>query len=310
MFKKIKKILLIIAITHLSSCIGTDFIDDPTNIKPIVINVSPTKTSAQVGDTTRFAAEYLDPFGNIVQNAALAWSSSVPSIATIDSNGLVFCNNTGQTFILASFSGDTSEPALLTVVIDSSQIAGVEVTPTTAQLLIDDTLQFIAKAYNLKGDTLLGTIFNWRSSANGVVSIDNNGFAKALAAGTTEIFASANGIESSAILITVIPPSRSGTLSRTSHYDVSGTTTLILQADNNLVLNLENDFRSDTGPELHVYLSDINEVNSNSLDLGFLQSTSGAQSYTVPMNIEITTYSWVIIYCKPFTAVFGSAQLN
>ncbi|MYA12971.1 MAG: hypothetical protein F4087_16750 [Gemmatimonadetes bacterium] len=67
--------------------------------------VSPVADTVPVGDTVRLAAEVLDANGHAVgDDASLIWSSSDPSVATVDESGLVSGVAQGMTTITAASS--------------------------------------------------------------------------------------------------------------------------------------------------------------------------------------------------------------
>ncbi len=87
---------------------------------------------------------------------------------------------------------------------------------------------------------------------------------------------------------------------------VSGTVK-IYETNGKLSLALEN-FKTDNGPDLHVYLSqEMNPVNF--IDLGKLKATSGNQVYDISGMPDFTKFKFALIHCQQFNHLFGSAQL-
>ena len=68
------------------------------------------------------------------------------------------------------------------------------------------------------------------------------------------------------------------------------------------------DFETDNGPKLLVYLSD-DKNDSRFIDLGELKSTEGSFYYEVDPSIDFSDYDNVLIWCKSFSVLFGSAEL-
>jgi hypothetical protein len=63
------------------------------------------------------------------------------------------------------------------------------------------------------------------------------------------------------------------------------------------------------GPDLYVYLS----TDKSALDfvnLGRLKANIGNQNYPIPEGIELTKYDTVLIWCRAFSVLFGSAELK
>lgn len=293
------------------ACVGTDIIED-INIVPARIVISPNISAVQVSEMQPFQADYYDTLGNLVDEAIFQWNSSNSAIASVDDDGVATGLTTGQVMITATVSGVTSEAALLTVVADPNQVARVEVEPDSGSIQPGETLQFTAAAFNLDGDPITGKTFNWSSSNSNVATIDGNGLATGLTGGNAEIVAETDGVSSAPAKLTVLGNSRSGMFMRNPNtsYQVIGTATLEQRLDGSLVLHLGADYSSSNGPGLHVFLSSISGVNSQSRDLGDLKSASGAQSYEVASGVNLNTFDWVVIHCVPFNVSFGYARLQ
>ena len=79
-------------------------------------------------------------------------------------------------------------------------------------------------------------------------------------------------------------------------------------------LRLE-DFRTDNGPDLNVYLSTAppdapaGDFDDDFVDLGDLKGNVGSQNYEIPAGLDLDRYSTVTIWCVRFGVVFGAADL-
>lgn len=93
---------------------------------------------------------------------------------------------------------------------------------------------------------------------------------------------------------------------RSEAHTTSGTVTIYQRTDNQLLV-LE-DFRTDNGPALYVYLSADRTSVQNFVNLGELKSTSGTFSYEIPDSVNTEQYPYVLIWCRRFSVLFGSAQ--
>jgi hypothetical protein len=85
-------------------------------------------------------------------------------------------------------------------------------------------------------------------------------------------------------------------------------TAMVLEMDGELILRLE-DFRTDDGPGLYVYLSADLDAN-DFVDLGQLKGLEGNMNYDVPSGTDIGTYNNVLIWCEPFGVLFGHTVLQ
>jgi hypothetical protein len=77
------------------------------------------------------------------------------------------------------------------------------------------------------------------------------------------------------------------------------------------------DFETDNGPDLYVYLSagvtattDAGALDDDFVDLGRLKGNIGAQNYEVPPGTDLTRYRTVVIWCRRFAVAFGAADLT
>ncbi|MFQ5941681.1 MAG: DM13 domain-containing protein [Nitrososphaerales archaeon] len=76
------------------------------------------------------------------------------------------------------------------------------------------------------------------------------------------------------------------------------------------ILNLEN-FKATNGPDLHVYLSkDPRNISQGYVDLGKLKNNIGNQNYHISHDVNLDEYKYVLIWCEPFSVLFGYAELN
>jgi hypothetical protein len=83
---------------------------------------------------------------------------------------------------------------------------------------------------------------------------------------------------------------------------------VITLADGKTFLRLEN-LKATNGPDLYVYLSTGKEV-SDIVNLGRLKGNIGNQNYEIPAGTDLAKYNTVLIWCKAFSTLFGSAKLS
>ena len=91
-------------------------------------------------------------------------------------------------------------------------------------------------------------------------------------------------------------------------HDAQGDAYTIPLEDTSNVLRLEN-FKSTNGPDLYVYLS-TDENASDFVNLGALKANNGNQNYEIPDDTDLSKYNKVLIWCKAFGVLFGSAELS
>ena len=91
-------------------------------------------------------------------------------------------------------------------------------------------------------------------------------------------------------------------------HDAQGDAYTIPLENGNNVLRLEN-FKSTNGPDLYVYLA-TDDKASEFINLGTLKANNGNQNYEIPANTDLKKYNNVLIWCKSFGVLFGSAELS
>jgi len=80
------------------------------------------------------------------------------------------------------------------------------------------------------------------------------------------------------------------------------------QNENSNILRLEN-LRVTNGPDLYVYLA-TDKTASDFVNVGKLKANNGNQNYDIPAGTDLTNYDTVLIWCRPFSVLFGSAELS
>ncbi|MEO5842320.1 MAG: DM13 domain-containing protein [Acidimicrobiales bacterium] len=77
------------------------------------------------------------------------------------------------------------------------------------------------------------------------------------------------------------------------------------------------DFRTDNGPDLFVYLSagvtatsPVGALDDDFVDLGKLKGNIGSQNYEISPGTDLTRYRTVVIWCRRFTTAFGTSDLT
>ena len=170
----------------------------PTPPRPTTVTVTPATTQlAALGATVQLSAEVRDQNGQVMAGAAVTWSSSATSIATVDASGLVTAAGGGEATITAS-AGEAEGSAVVTVM---QSVASVEVSPSGAELIaFGATVQLTAEAFDANGHLVAGAEFSWESSDSSVATVDASGLVTAAGGGEATITASAGEAEGSAVV--------------------------------------------------------------------------------------------------------------
>jgi hypothetical protein len=91
-------------------------------------------------------------------------------------------------------------------------------------------------------------------------------------------------------------------------HKAEGIAKVIDLTDGRTFLRLEN-LKTTNGPDLYVYLSTGKDA-SDIVNLGILKGNIGNQNYEIPIGTDLSKYNTVLIWCKAFSTLFGSAQLT
>lgn len=289
----------------LTACIGEDVKQDTIQ----AIEVTTNKTALLVEQTAQATATLQNPFEDKFAGE-VAWISANPEVATIDKNGVITAKALGQTNISATKDGVTSNPVVVTVVNSLTAVATVNITASTNSMSVGNTLQLTASAQNISGDNINSTNYTWSSDNPSVATVSASGLVTGVTNGVANITATVDGVNSQNFEITVGSGSAlSGTFSGRGNYNVSGRVTLKAGDNNTLELTLASNFSSSAGPGLHVYLSNSSTSASGGLEVAPLRKTSGSDTYQIT-GVNLDQYKHVLIYCKPFTVIFGTAELK
>jgi uncharacterized protein YjdB len=166
------------------------------------ISVSPAASSIPVNTTQQFTATgtYTDGSSRDL-TALVTWASTATAVATIDATGLATGVAAGPTTISATL-GSVSGSTGLTVAAPT--IAVLTVSPDGLTLGMGIKQQFTATAVYTDGSSQdLSTGVTWSSSDTTVATIDNNGLATTVGAGTITITATVGAVSDTAALTVV-----------------------------------------------------------------------------------------------------------
>jgi hypothetical protein len=118
----------------------------------------------------------------------------------------------------------------------------------------------------------------------------------------------------------VVTTLATGEFSGVGRYDGAGTATVLSDGTDQRFVRFEEDFATDNGPDLLVYLGtgsgDYGDP-SQYLHLGTLTGNIGSQNYEIPAlhpdsgePVDLDVFDHVAVWCKRFDATFAVAQLS
>ncbi len=271
---------------------------------PEFLDITPSTSSKLVGETAQFSLNYFNNAGVLAPTpiTGIIWMSSNASVASVNQQGLATALSTGQTFIKATYNNTlTSTSALLTVIVNSNALATVTITPVaTQEVLLNGTTNLTAVGKNLAGETINGLTFTWNSN-NAAVQVNSMGVVTGIGYSTANVTATAVGIQSMPTTIQVIR--------RGSFVGQNSTGMAKLKFENgNLVLQTTSTFSVASAPDLRIYLNNNATNVTGAVQIAPLSTTgqtSGARTWIVPTNVNITQYRYAVVWCAQFGGVYG-----
>jgi uncharacterized protein YjdB len=157
------------------------------------VTVSTDRAMVASGETQQFTASATRSDGSSSDVSDLAtWSSTNPSVATVDSNGLVTSLGTGEDYISASYGGVTSDPTWFYV--GPATVSSVTLTTTATQLANGEHATLTLTAHYTDGSSAVvpSDQVVWSSSDPSVAGV-SAGDVWSTGEGTTTISALAMG---------------------------------------------------------------------------------------------------------------------
>lgn len=91
-------------------------------------------------------------------------------------------------------------------------------------------------------------------------------------------------------------------------HTTSGMVKVYEDKSKNRILVFEN-FKTDGGPDLRVYLAEDKAI-TNFIQITDKVNTNGSYTLSIPANVDLKKQTTVVIWCKQFSVLFGSAILK
>lgn len=167
------------------------------------VSVALSATQITVGGTATATTELRSAAGAVVTGRAVSWTSSTPTVATVNDAGTVTALAAGAATITATSEGKTGSSSLTVI---PAPVATVQVTLALPSVIVGTTTTASAVLRDERGATLTGREVAWSSSTPGVATVDISGAITTLAVGSTVITATSEGKSATATLtVTPVP---------------------------------------------------------------------------------------------------------
>ena len=181
----------------------------PTNPTVAVASVAVTLNapSLTVGQTTQGNATVKDANGNVLTGRTIVWTTSDPTVASVDGTGVITALKAGSVTVTATSEGKAGTASLTVNAPANAPATVASMTLSVASTLnVGQSVQASATLKDAAGNVITGTSVNWVSSDAGIVSVSSTGVVTALKAGGVTITASTdNGVSASAVVSAVAP---------------------------------------------------------------------------------------------------------
>ncbi len=182
--------------------------DPDPDLEPVVVRIEvrpPSATLISVGETEQLTATSYDTNTDVIPGATVTWTSSDPSVVTVNGNGLVKAVARGSATITAT-SGNVSGEASIMVELPPER---VEVDPSSAMLTSVGATQLLtAMVYDTNDDIITDAPVAWTSDDPSVATVNRNGLVTAIGGGDATITATTGSKTGSAAVTVAVTGAR------------------------------------------------------------------------------------------------------
>jgi uncharacterized protein YjdB len=187
---------------------------------PITVSGSATSSAAPVasvivslgvstlvaGQSAQAYAIVKDAGGAVLTGHPIVWTTSDPSVASVDATGMVAAAKAGPVTITATSDGKSGNMSF-TVAAPPSTVASVSSVSLSipSSLNVGETAQAAVTLKDASGNVLSGRTVGYVSSDANIVSVNSSGLVSALKGGSVTITASSDGKSASTVVTSVAP---------------------------------------------------------------------------------------------------------
>ncbi len=192
----------------LAACSSSGGTDGGGTGTPTVATVAVSGLSAPLlpGQTAQLTAVARDASGTVITGKSFTWVSSTPSVVTVAAGGQVTAVAMGTSTIAATTDGVTGTLVVTVNPTPTIPVASVTITLAQTALTTGDTVQATVVTKDAQGNVLTGRGVTWSSSQPGTATVSASGVVTAVAAGSSDITATSEGVTSAPIAVTVTLP--------------------------------------------------------------------------------------------------------
>jgi uncharacterized protein YjdB len=163
---------------------------DVTLLPPAQIQIPAPSVCVPLGRTVQLVGTVLDAANNVLTGQPISWAVSNPSVGSITAGGLLTGLTSGVTNVIASVGGVTQTVA---VTVCPATVERVTLTPATASIPVNGTVQLVATTYDGLDNVLNGRTVTYTTSDASVATVSNTGLVTGLKVGNVTITATSEG---------------------------------------------------------------------------------------------------------------------
>ena len=189
--------VFLVALAGISSCRDVRV----AAVEVFRVDIDPASAMIEINARLRFRATIRDEEGRELVRA-ITWSSSAPEVLDVSPTGEALARGTGEARVLAVVEGRS---ATANVTVIPHPVVSVEVVPSSASLLVGDTVAFQTVARSSDGSVLTGRIPTWTTGDPAIATVGVDGHVIGRGAGTTTVTAEVEGIRGQASINVQVP---------------------------------------------------------------------------------------------------------
>jgi uncharacterized protein YjdB len=194
----------ILAVTGLAfsvaacSSYGTSVVDVTNAAHVASVAVVLPSPSLVAGQTQRGVATVKDANGDPLPDKPVTWSTSSAAIATVDDAGVIKAVAPGTAVVAAVSEGVSGQTSMTVMAPSPVAVARVLVAINPAAVVVGQTTHATATVQDASGNTLADRSVTFQSANTNIATVSASGDISAVAAGSTSITASSEGVNGSA----------------------------------------------------------------------------------------------------------------
>ncbi|MDB4891756.1 MAG: hypothetical protein JWL61_3611 [Gemmatimonadetes bacterium] len=169
-----------------------------------IVITPPASPDVVVGTSIALPIAVKNAAGQSISGISVAWSSSDPTVATVNQAGVVTAVRLGTAIITGTAGGRSASVTINVRALSPSGAARVSVS-VAGTISLGDSATATSSAFDVGGNVLTGRPVTWRSRDVSIARVSTTGVVNSVSVGTTVIEAEVDGITGTATVV-VSPP--------------------------------------------------------------------------------------------------------